>query len=71
MLMEKASVPEGAAGEAVHLRLWVHEVMRVFGDRLTAGTRPYLTQLPPVCRELDVSVSTTFPYPSSPLGCLT
>ena len=35
MLMVNTSMPEGKEAEDMHLRLWIHETMRVFGDRLT------------------------------------
>ena len=35
MLCKNVSMPEGKDAEIYQLRLWIHETMRVFGDRLT------------------------------------
>ncbi len=34
MLQKPETVPVGKPGELQHIRLWVHEVLRVFYDRL-------------------------------------
>ncbi len=34
MMMPSKAVPAGAEGQALYKRLWIHEVMRVFHDRL-------------------------------------
>ena len=34
MMMPSKAVPVGAEGQALYKRLWIHEVMRVFHDRL-------------------------------------
>ena len=50
MMMPSKAVPQGAEGQALYKRLWVHESMRVFHDRLvdTPDRSWLLTQVIPL-----------------------